>query len=322
MKQRDFIELLTKLVAVDSVSPISGAAMEALTRFFGHFELTRVGDLAVWIRPPRDSRVWAYSHIDTKPPGSQLEWKSNPFVLREDGERLFGLGVCDAKFQALNTLVEFADQPFGIVIDGGEEIGCQDSAAWLAAQAPETLVVVDGACEADELYAGTMGQLDGTVRFRSNLAPVHPARVHRTGALDWICALAAETRRLGLRFTMTGIETELRERSLTAEQLSLRFDLRFGPADAEAVAQFVSRYQPQLRQHYSPLVGRRCQDNAGLAPFSSALGSVLQNVEEVLVVPGGLPENGNHRPNEWIYHHQIESHQNRLRAVAAALLAR
>jgi acetylornithine deacetylase/succinyl-diaminopimelate desuccinylase-like protein len=322
MISSDFVGLLATLIAIESASPLPPHAVDGVTQFLSRFEVKRVGHLALWARPPRNSRVWLYSHIDTKPAGAKSKWLSDPLVLRKDGERLFGLGISDAKFQLLNMLVVAGDWPFGIVIDGGEEIGSSVAADWLTTQPLDTLVIVDGASRAGERYDGTMGQLDGIIHYDSGFLPTHPARAHRTGAVDWICKFADDVKRLGLYVTVTAIQSEARERSLTLEKVSLKFDLRFTPGDSEAVGQFVSAYKPELRQHYAPLIGRLSNASSKLAPFSSPLGSTLTDLEQVIVMPGALPENGNHQPNEWIYCNQIEAHRTRLRTLGTSLWGR
>ena len=318
--QVDSIQALADLVAIDTVSPLSEETALRVSNYLADFGLRRgPAASAYWLREPRDSKVWVYTHIDTKPPGERTRWHSDPFALSERESRLYGLGISDAKFQLLNALEVFASTPFGIVVDGAEESGGLDAASRLAAAEPAVLVVVDGSTDSDELYSGTMGQLDGTIQFDSGLAPAHPARAHRRGALEWLSQLDRFVEQRRLRLNVTGLTSEPRERSLTLEQAGLRFDLRYGPTELDAVAAFRSRYNPVLRQNYPPLFGRQERSGRPIATFSSPLALRLRDVDHVLVAPGARPENGNHQPNEWIDRSQIKRHGAVLRRVADAL---
>lgn len=71
------------------------------------------------------------AHLDVVPAG-EPEWKGDPFLLRQDGERLIGRGACDMKgFVAavLSMVPEFAAltlaAPIHIALSYDEEAGCK-----------------------------------------------------------------------------------------------------------------------------------------------------------------------------------------------------
>lgn len=66
-------------------------------------------------------------HMDTVPAG-EPEWESDPFCLRDDGERLYGRGACDMKgfvALALNLAAEARDlrRPLVLLLTYDEEVG-------------------------------------------------------------------------------------------------------------------------------------------------------------------------------------------------------
>jgi acetylornithine deacetylase/succinyl-diaminopimelate desuccinylase-like protein len=300
--------LLRQLVALDTVSPLTPEAELRADEWLSQWGLTKGATEPFWYRCYDSSSIWIYSHIDTKPPGDLSQWRSPPFELSTREGRLHGLGISDAKFQLLNALRVSAAHRLNIVVDGGEECGDLSAARFLAERGVQTLVIVDGSAEAGQTYCGTMGQYDGTIVLESRLGPIHPGRQVRPYIRDALRRLLDDIAASGLHANITGISTPQTVRSLTAESCTVRFDLRFGPDSAERARHFVEKWNAILRQAYGflgrdePLFGAR-------ASFSSPMGSVLSDRTRVLVVPGAIPDNGNHQPNEWIYEHQIGKHE-------------
>ncbi|MCY1548717.1 hypothetical protein D9M68_848430 [compost metagenome] len=157
--------------------------------------------------------------------------------------------------------------------------------------------------------------MDGVVELASGESRSHPARKHqRTIAVQLreLLSLALES---GLHFNVTQISSPGGERSLTMEEVAVRFDIRYRIDEAALVAQFLDRWgaSVKLKQHYVPFGKERC--GMPTAPFSMALGNVLGSDVHVTVVPGGRADNGNHRPDEWVELPQVEPHQATLRDV-------
>src|SRR5207244_3994025 len=98
-------------------------------------------------------------------------------------------------------------------------------------------------------------------------------------------------------------------RSLTLENLTIDFDLRFSPMEHASAKAFVEAYGAELRQNYPPVVG--CCNGAAfpLAPFSAPLGQQMTGLDYVWVLAGGRRSNGAHQPNEHIAIEQIRQHR-------------
>lgn len=310
--------LLQQLVALDTVSPLTPEAELKAGELLAEWGLTKGATGPFWYRCYNSSSLWIYSHIDTKPPGDLLRWQSSPFEISMRDGRLYGLGISDAKFQLLNALRLSAAHRLNIVVDGGEECGDLSAAQFLAERGVQALVIADGSAEDGQTYCGTMGQYDGTITLESRLGPIHPGRQLRPYIRDALRRLLDDIATSRLHANITGISTPETVRSLTAESCTVRFDLRFGPDNAQRARNFVEKWNAKLRQTYGflgrdePLFGPR-------ASFSSPMGSVLSDKTRVLVVPGAVPDNGNHQPNEWIYEHQIGKHEVLLRSALSSI---
>lgn len=303
----EYLVRLVNAVALNSVSPMSSSQKEKVDEFLAEYQLRRVAD-DVWARPPVHGATWCYSHIDTKPPLPIEAWNNSPYTLQRIGSKLIGLGVSDAKFQLLNMLDVFANSQYGILVDGAEECGAIQASTYLNAAAPERLLIVDGAAAIEQDYGQTLGQYDGFLHYASSLEPIHPGREKRGQLLEWLADLQARTSQL--HFNVTGLTCPETVRSLTLETLLLRFDLRFRIDQQAQADEFVRSLNAEIRQHYTPLAGSKDFESL-TAGFSCPLGG-LDCVQHLRVLPGGRPENGAHRPNEWIEISQVSRHRQRL----------
>lgn len=302
------IDNLRKLVSLRTVSPLSETAKRNTDIFLKEFGLTR-GDGNFWVKKNDASKIWAYSHIDTKPPGAKKNWGSNPFVLTENGDKIVGLGVSDAKFQALNLLNLSNRYPLNVVIDGGEEIGDLDAAKFINQQDVKDFIVVDGFKISDKPYKGMMGQLDGEIIFNSEQYPQHPGRKVSNFFWDSLRKLYEFAARNAIHFNVTSVASEARARSLTLESFSIKFDIRYTNAQANTIYRFIEEYCPNIKQHYPPLgIKDDARSDLEVASFSSPLGKILTTPKNIWIVSGALRENGNHQPNEWIFRSQINEH--------------
>jgi succinyl-diaminopimelate desuccinylase len=52
-------------------------------------------NLVAYLPGKRPEKVWVLSHVDVVPPGDETLWESDPYVLRVEGDRLYGRGVED-----------------------------------------------------------------------------------------------------------------------------------------------------------------------------------------------------------------------------------
>ncbi|MFI9811338.1 M20/M25/M40 family metallo-hydrolase [Saccharothrix variisporea] len=317
---------LAELVSLDTVSPMPPRALDRCETFFARFGARRVRE-GVFVVGDTASPTWLYTHVDTKPAEPLAQWRTDPWRLTPVDDTLVGLGVSDSKFQLLTALAVADPQRHCVVIDTCEETdGCADAAALIEEHRPRTLVVCDGSSrDGHDVFNGMVGQVDGFLTLDTGAPRSHPAR-STCDVLGLLSGLAGEVAELPGRFTVTGIVAEDSVRSLSLQSVDVRFDWRFpGPA-AEHVDRFLVRRPHRLRHSVlHPVWGRRtvvldagCSPDP--APFSSRFGGARWTPpERCVVVAGGLPDNRNHQPNEFVRVGQIEHYRRRLAQVLALL---
>lgn len=110
--------------------------------------------------PPKDGSLLLVTHTDTVGSGPLDLWtETNPWVLKQDGDTLYGLGVADVKLDALAKLQALATTPaeaHGKVAFCGtfaEEVGCLGAKhflanrpftpAWVSCGEPSELRIID-----------------------------------------------------------------------------------------------------------------------------------------------------------------------------------
>ncbi len=112
--RQDMIDLQRELVAKVAVGPDQGGPGEAekaafLTDLLASWGLKvdnfpapddRVAggerpNLVAWLPGKCDKKVWVLSHLDVVPPGDENLWDSDPYILRVEGDRLYGRGTED-----------------------------------------------------------------------------------------------------------------------------------------------------------------------------------------------------------------------------------
>jgi succinyl-diaminopimelate desuccinylase len=88
--------------------------------------------VAIWDGQDASSRVWVLSHTDIVPPGDLSLWKSDPYVLRVEGDSIIGRGVEDnqhgivSSFLALKAIKACGIPPkrkIGLAFVADEETG-------------------------------------------------------------------------------------------------------------------------------------------------------------------------------------------------------
>lgn len=88
----------------------------------------------------RSRTLWIMAHLDVIPSGDRGLWKSDPFTLRVEGDRLYGRGVEDnqqgacAGILAMRALIESGTVPaqdLGLVLAADEETGSAFGLEWL-----------------------------------------------------------------------------------------------------------------------------------------------------------------------------------------------
>jgi len=88
--------------------------------------------IAKWEGRNKDRIVWVLSHSDIVPPGDPSLWKSEPYELMVDGDRIVGRGVEDnqhgfvSSYLALKAILDSGQalkRSVGLVIVADEETG-------------------------------------------------------------------------------------------------------------------------------------------------------------------------------------------------------
>jgi len=112
--------------------------------------------IALWDGEDVSSRVWVLSHTDIVPPGDLSLWKSDPYVVRVEGDTIIGRGVEDnqhgivSSFLALKAIRECDMRPkrtIGLAFVADEETGSQHGLEFLIKNhgelfRPEDLIIV------------------------------------------------------------------------------------------------------------------------------------------------------------------------------------
>ena len=216
------IAMLAELVAFDTVSSKSNLPLiervEAYLQGLG-IAFTRVpnaaGDKAALyatVGPAGDGGVLLSGHTDVVPVKGQ-SWTSDPFVLREEGTRLYGRGACDMKgFDALclAMLPVFRDaglkKPIHLLLSYDEEIGCLgslDTIARFGVDLPRPALCIVG--EPTEMKV-----VNAHKSIASYVTTVHGKEAHSSNpalganAIEGACALVTELYRLQARLENEG----------------------------------------------------------------------------------------------------------------------
>ncbi len=176
--QREMIELQRELVARVAVGPDQGGPGEAGKAVFLAALLQSWG-LEVENYPAPDVRVaggerpnlvavlpgkqaekiWVLSHLDVVPPGDDSLWHSDPFILRVEGDKLYGRGTEDnhhgivASLMAVKAFLDLSLVPqysVALALVSDEETGSEKGLAYLVREhrqlfGPRDLIIVPDA---------------------------------------------------------------------------------------------------------------------------------------------------------------------------------
>lgn len=167
--RKEAIELQTKLTAIPALSPENGGdgeigkarfLMEYLGRMgFDELKQYDAPDKRVpsGVRPnivaklrgkDHGRTIWVMSHMDIVPPGELKLWNTDPYVVKIDGDRLYGRGcednqqgLCSSMFaiKALKAEGVVPRYDVGLVIVADEETGSEYGIDYLIARHPGLL---------------------------------------------------------------------------------------------------------------------------------------------------------------------------------------
>lgn len=323
LSEEDYLTVLAELISINTVSPLTKVSYKNTARFLSGFGFRPQENF--FIKGDVNSKHWIYSHIDTKPPLPLEDWCSNPFKMEEADDKIYGLGISDAKFQLLNVLNISDDvKDSCIIIDTEEENDGLTCARYMAQFHIDTLFIVDGtSVPGSSAFNGLMGQYDGKLTLQTNKTSVHPSRKKNSDILALLDQFIWEQKKSNIRLQVTGISAPVTIRSLTTETVDIRFDIRYDREQEPKVKAFISKYNAVIRQHMPPVRGNEVLTHPIISsnslPFSCNLGREQLNSRRILVVPGAEAVNGNHKPNEFIYRCQILQHAHALQQVLGIL---
>lgn len=148
-------EILSRLIGFRTISLQSNLALldyiESLlvpsgvtVRRFSHPDGSRA-NLWATVGPEIDGGIVLSGHSDVVPVAGQ-DWRTNPFVLRQDGERFYGRGTVDMKgfvAIAVHTMLQAATRdlkrPLHLALSYDEEVGCLGVRGMIESLAQEPL---------------------------------------------------------------------------------------------------------------------------------------------------------------------------------------
>lgn len=212
------VDILRKLVSFDTTSRNSNLALidwveDYLTGFGARSERVpnEAGDKAsLWASfGPEDVPGWVLSgHTDVVPVDGQ-DWTSDPYQLRESGERLYGRGACDMKgFLAccLALVPDIAKAPLTVPIhlafSYDEEIGCigvRPMLHQMAERRPVPLGCIVGEPTMMNIAIGHKSKRSFKVRFTGT--PGHSSRAPDfVNAVEFGANLVVKVQEIGRRF--------------------------------------------------------------------------------------------------------------------------
>lgn len=180
--RQEIIDAQRRLVAMPAMSPVSGGQGEMQKALLVEKWLEEMGLAIERIDAPDDRvpggrrpniaatfpggdgpRVWVLSHLDVVPPGSLNLWDSDPWSLREDGDRIYGRGVEDnhsglvCSLFGLKALMDLGVSPagqVGLLMVSDEENGSKFGLDYVLERrldmfGPDDLIVVPDAGRSD-----------------------------------------------------------------------------------------------------------------------------------------------------------------------------
>lgn len=180
--EQEMIDLQRELVSRNAVGPEQGGPGEwekaaflmdllqswglQVENFPAPDELAVAGqrpNLVAMLPGRKPEKIWVLSHLDVVPPGDESLWHSDPFVLRVDGDRLYGRGTEDnhhgivASVMAVKAFLDLKYTPnrtIALALVSDEETGSQRGLAHLLKEqrrlfSPQDLIIVPDAGSPD-----------------------------------------------------------------------------------------------------------------------------------------------------------------------------
>lgn len=210
--RQDIIHAQRRLVAMPAMSPVSGGQGETQKALLVEGWLKEMGLAVERIDAPDDRvpggyrpniaavwpggdgpRVWVLSHLDVVPPGSLSLWDSDPWSLREDGDRIYGRGVEDnhaglvCSLFGLKALMDLGVTPagqVGLLMVSDEENGSKFGLDYVLEKRldmfnPDDLIVVPDAGRPDSSLIEVAEKSIFWVKVEVSGKQVHASRPHR-----------------------------------------------------------------------------------------------------------------------------------------------
>ena len=204
------------------------------------------GAVSLLARRGKPSRVYNV-HLDTVP--DSKDWTASPFVMRDLGDRVVGLGVCDIKGAAAAMIVAASrtSGPVALLFSSDEEANDPRCIAAFLRDHPEfteAIIAEPTQCEAVLAHRGIASVLiefEGTAGHASSASALTASAVHQalnwgSAALSYISARQHERfgGLTGLRFNIGTMEGGIKA-NVIAPSSALRFNFR--PLPSTDVAQ-------------------------------------------------------------------------------------
>jgi len=213
----DDVELLSRLVAFDTVSHRSNLALvDFLCEYAASARVERIAsrdgrkaNLVLRFGPDTGEGLVLCGHMDVVP-AEEEGWRSDPFKLREEGDRLFGRGACDMKgflAVALNLARESRGLrgPLVLVFTYDEEVGTAGARdlveGWVCDTLPRRAIIG----EPTELRVVRMHKGHTHVRITMHGVSAHSALPHLgKNAIEAAARVLASLRGLRHRLAEAG----------------------------------------------------------------------------------------------------------------------
>lgn len=254
-------EILKHLIAIPSISPEDKGCQEWIRDYLRSFGF-QIEDLShnkttntwAWCGARQDVKVIFAGHTDVVPV-IESQWQSDPFILTELNNRLYGRGSCDMKgsLAALLAAVPKICQktvPFGIILTSDEEGDAVDGTRYVTNQLirqgiqPDVIVVGEPSSLTelgDSIRVGRRGSIhfNGVVSGKSGHTAYPEKHIN---PIDLLCRCADQYKRIlhschptshGLypasHISFTSFKADYISNNVTPSSAPFSWNLRFSP---------------------------------------------------------------------------------------------